>query len=259
MGVRSLSTGVLIAGIVALATVFASSAGGAPNGAAAPAVAETFTATLSGAQEVPPVPTAGTGTAIVQLNEAETMITVDVSFSNLSSNANGAHIHDAPPGVNGPIIFGLTGVPAATSGTVPQQSFSITAAQVAALRAGNYYVNVHSDLYPGGEIRGQLGPAPTAVRIVGAAAVRTPRGVLVRWRTANEARTLGFNVYRQQYGKLVKLNRAMIRSSAGAARGAAYSWLDRGARAQRGALKYRLQVVNLNGTRAWLASASVAR
>ena len=259
MGVPGLSKGVLTAGISALlavlATVFAGSAGGASNAAAARAVAQTFTATLTGAQEVPPSGSPGTGTATVQLNEAETMITVDVTFSGLVSNANGAHIHEAPPGQDGGIIFPLSNVPAATSGTIPQQSFAITAAQVAVLRAGNYYVNIHSDTFPGGEIRGQLALAPTAVRVVGAVAVRTPRGVLVRWRTANEVGSLGFNVYRQQHGKLVKLNRGLIRSAA--AGGHSYSWLDRSARARNGLLRYRVQVVNLNGRRAWLASASV--
>jgi hypothetical protein len=81
--------------------------------------------------------------------------------------------------------------------------------------------------------------------------------VLVRWRTASEAQTLGFNVYRVRQGKLVKLNRALIPSVfGGTVTGHPYSWLDR--RAPRGStmLAYRLQAVGLDGTRRWVARAS---
>lgn len=93
----------------------------------------------------------------------------------------------------------------------------------------------------------------TAVALRTASATRTRAGVLVRWRTASETQTLGFNVYRLQHGTLVKLNRALIPSVfGGTAMGHAYSWLDR--RAPRGSttLRYRLQAVSLDGTRKWV-------
>jgi hypothetical protein len=178
------------------------------------------------------------------------MITVTVDWQNLTGPCNGAHIHEAPPGVNGPIIFPMSNPPATTTGSV-SQSFAITPAQVSVLKAGGYYVNVHSTVYPGGEIRGQLS-GPTSVALRSGAASRTPAGVLVRWRTASEADVLGFNLYRSTKGRLVRLNRSLIGSAGGPASGHWYSWLDR--TAPRGMVGYRLEAVNLNGARSWVSS-----
>ena len=125
----------------------------------AAATAQNFTITLSGLQEVPANASTAIGTASVDLNAAETMITVNASWTGLGSNATAGHIHGpAGPGVNVGVLFGFAGVPAATSGSIPSQSFSITPAQVADLKAGQHYVNIHSASLPGGEIRGQLTP-----------------------------------------------------------------------------------------------------
>jgi uncharacterized delta-60 repeat protein len=103
-----------------------------------------------------------------------------------------------------------------------------------------------------------VGP-PTAVALASFRAVVARRGVLLRFRTAFEAQTLGFNIYRQQRGKLTRLNLTLISSIArGTTGGHTYSWLDRRAPRGTGALRYRLQAVSLDGTRSWLGSA-VAR
>jgi hypothetical protein len=116
----------------------------------------TFTGRMVGAQEVPANNSTGVGSATIVLNAAETQITVNVSFSGLSAPATAGHIHTGAPGVAGPITFPFAGVPAATSGTVPTQTFSITPAQVADLKNGNMYANIHDSNFPGGEIRAQL-------------------------------------------------------------------------------------------------------
>src|SRR5262249_6033101 len=129
-------------------------ASGGPAGAVG---GGTFTASLTGAQEVPPNASTATGTATVTLNAAETMITVSLTFSGLTAPATAAHIHGlAPPGTNAPVVFPLAGVPLATSGSIGPQVFAITAGQVSGLRSGLFYVNVHDSTFPGGEIRGQL-------------------------------------------------------------------------------------------------------
>ena len=123
-----------------------------------------FQATLTGAQEVPPNASTATGMATVVLNTAETMITVDLSWQDLTAPATAAHIHGpAAPGTNAPVIFAFSGVPSATTGMIPTQSFAITPAQVADLEAGLYYINVHDAVFPGGEIRGQLEEVQAAV------------------------------------------------------------------------------------------------
>jgi hypothetical protein len=131
-----------------------------------------FQATLVGAEQVPPVSTSASGTGIVVLNSAEDQITVNMSFAGLTSPANAAHIH-GPAGVgsNAGVLFPFSAVPAAMSGSIPQQTFAITAAQVAQLKAGQFYFNVHSDTNPGGEIRGQIRMAPFVARLTGAAQV----------------------------------------------------------------------------------------
>jgi CHRD domain/FG-GAP-like repeat len=123
------------------------------------------TTTLVGSQEVPPTGSSATGTGTVMLSADHTMITVDLSWSGLSSNASAAHIHGpAAAGVSGPIIFPFTGVSAATSGAIATQTFAVTPTQVAQLRAGLFYFNVHSQTFGGGEIRGQILPVCEAAR-----------------------------------------------------------------------------------------------
>ena len=76
----------------------------------------TFQAFLSGLGEVPPNASPATGVGQVVLNTAQTQITVDESWSGLLAPATASHIHNAPPGVNGAVIFTFAGVPAATTG-----------------------------------------------------------------------------------------------------------------------------------------------
>ncbi len=142
----------------------------------------TFQAVLQGINEVPPNGSPASGFGTVVLNAAQTQITVDENWSGLVAPASASHIHTAPAGVNGPVTFPFSGVPAATAGAIPTQVFAITAGQVASLFAGNMYMNVHDGAFPGGEIRGQLLLAPVpepgalALAGVGAAAL----GLLAR-------------------------------------------------------------------------------
>jgi hypothetical protein len=119
--------------------------------------ATTFTATLTGAQETPPNASPATGTGTVTLNDAQTTITVSLSFAGLVGASTAAHIHGpAAPGVPAPVIFPLTIPLGVTTGSVTGATFAVTPAQVADLRAGLWYFNVHSTVFPGGEIRGQI-------------------------------------------------------------------------------------------------------
>ncbi len=126
-----------------------------------------FTATLDGLQEVSPNNSPATGFGTVVLNDAMDQITVNLLWSGLTTAATAAHIHGpALPGVNAAVIFPLSGVPAATAGTIPQQIFSINAAQITELQEGLYYMNVHTSVFPGGEIRGQLVPEPVILSLL---------------------------------------------------------------------------------------------
>jgi hypothetical protein len=120
-----------------------------------------FQANLSGFGENPPNGSPGTGFGMLTLNAAQTQITVDENWSNLTAPATASHIH-GPGGVgtNAPVLFPFSGVPAATSGSIPEQSFAITPTQVGYLFSGYLYMNVHTSTFPGGEIRGQLLEVP---------------------------------------------------------------------------------------------------
>jgi hypothetical protein len=113
--------------------------------------AKTFIAALNAASEVPPTGTSGKGGGVVQLDAGETGGKAGLLFSSLSSAETAAHIHGpAAIGVNAPILFPLP------LGTVTDFAFSPTAQQVADLKAGQHYMNVHSNNFLNGEIRGQL-------------------------------------------------------------------------------------------------------
>jgi hypothetical protein len=117
--------------------------------------AQTYTANLSSAQEVPSNASTATGYARVFLNESAGTISYRVVFTGLSSNQTGSHIHGpAVRGANAGVIID-TGSTGATSGTLTGTS-PITPTQIAQLRSQQTYLNVHSVNFTGGEIRGQL-------------------------------------------------------------------------------------------------------
>lgn len=111
-----------------------------------------FSATLSGTNEVPAVSTTGKGLFIANLSKSETEVIFNMVFEGLSSAVTGAHIHQAPAGANGGVIFDLSPfiLGNVISGTWDPSGF------INALKAGELYINVHTVNHPGGEIRGQL-------------------------------------------------------------------------------------------------------
>ena len=114
---------------------------------------ETYQATLSGAEEVPAVTTAGTGTADVRYNSNSQMLSWSVTHSGLSGPVTAAHIHGpAGPGQNAGVLIPFTNVGA---GTITGEA-KITPEQLAQLTSGQWYVNLHTAARPAGEIRGQL-------------------------------------------------------------------------------------------------------
>jgi predicted small lipoprotein YifL len=111
-----------------------------------------FRATLGGNNEVPANGSTASGTATLTFNDETKIFTVTVNHSGVTATA--AHIHRAAAGTNGGVIFGFSPATSPINFTSP----ALTATQEAELKAGLYYVNVHSALFPGGEIRGQLIP-----------------------------------------------------------------------------------------------------
>ena len=129
----------------------------------------TFNVTVTGAQE--PGGTGdpdATGSATLELSPGAREVCYEISWVDIGNTADdrvwGGHIHVGPVGVNGDIFIHLFGGPPAsmntnflgtggTSGCVDAPSSAI--AQIIA-SPSDYYVNIHSNDYPGGAIRGQL-------------------------------------------------------------------------------------------------------
>lgn len=157
--------GVSIALLAILATVALGTAIGASAQSFDPNH-RTFSARLSGSQEVPPVATSGTGIAHFKLSEDGNALYYTLIVENLQ-DVLFAHIHVAPRGQNGPIVLPLSGARAgAVNGVLA--SGTVTAADLTGPLAGKTlgdlvvemqqdrtYTNVHTRAYPGGEIRGQ--------------------------------------------------------------------------------------------------------
>ncbi|MCA1632310.1 MAG: PQQ-dependent sugar dehydrogenase [Acidobacteria bacterium] len=113
-----------------------------------------FTASLTGTQEVPPNNSQGNGTATLLLDEDETTARVSLRFAGLSTPQTIAHVHGpAPAGQSAPPVFDLP------NGNFTDFQISLTPQQVSQLKAGLFYINVHSSAFPAGEIRGQFGLA----------------------------------------------------------------------------------------------------
>jgi hypothetical protein len=107
---------------------------------------------LTGAEEVPAAKTDGKGSGSFRVAEDGTL-TGSVTTDGVKGTM--AHIHQGAKGQNGPVIVPLT--KNGDTYSVPEGK-KLTPAQIEALKAGNLYVNVHSDRYKGGEVRAQLQP-----------------------------------------------------------------------------------------------------
>jgi hypothetical protein len=151
--------------------------------------AQTIRARLTGSEEVPVVSTAARGDFRGRIDRGAQTIAFELTYSGLQGTVTQAHIHVAQPNVNGVIVIWLCdsdsnpspldSTPACTSpdgkftGTITDADVVVAAAAsgaqfpqqiesgeieevIAAMRAGNTYVNVHTNLSPGGEIRGQI-------------------------------------------------------------------------------------------------------
>lgn len=122
------------------------------------AEAASFKVTLTGAQCVPSVETAATGTANLTYDPATRRVTWNIAYSGLSSPATMAHFHGpAGPGRNGPVKIWLTKQGSPPGNPITGQA-TLTPAQAQQFAAGQWYVNLHTQSHPACELRGQVIP-----------------------------------------------------------------------------------------------------
>jgi hypothetical protein len=116
-----------------------------------------FAAQLTGLFEVPPVESTGSGLALVAVNDKADRMFWNLAISGVETPTI-AHIHDNVSGANGPVAFDLLAGATLTTGIPVTGSAPISASHFANLLEGRNYVNVHSESFSGGELRGQLRP-----------------------------------------------------------------------------------------------------
>lgn len=133
------------------------------------AASNPYKAKLTGKDQVPPVKTKAGGNARFDLGPDGNSVKYMIDVKNIQ-NANAAHIHVGKKGENGGPVVGLFAGPAKKgnfSGTLAEGQFTADnflgtlkgkpmSALVDMIKAGNAYVNVHTDQNPNGEIRGQI-------------------------------------------------------------------------------------------------------
>lgn len=119
-----------------------------------------FETTLSGSNEVPVVASSANGNITATLTGNE--LTVEGSFEGLSSEYLFSHLHAGMAGEAGGVLFTLTATTDADmkggTYTTANNTFTLTSGQVDTLTARGIYVNIHSENYGAGELRGQLAP-----------------------------------------------------------------------------------------------------
>jgi hypothetical protein len=114
-----------------------------------------FVANMNGRQETPPVATDANGSGTIMLDRATHKLYWDVSYNNLSSPVTAAHFHGpSGPGVAADVQVPVD-VPTGSTERV-QGEAQLTDEQMREVLGGLWYLNIHTEEHPDGEIRGQV-------------------------------------------------------------------------------------------------------
>jgi hypothetical protein len=137
--------------LVAIGVFGAIGAAGATRASEASHGGQPLHATLQPESEVA---SNGSGSALVTLNQGQSEVCFDITVSDLTSPVILAHIHQGAAGTNGPIVVDFMEPVNGLNGCVHADAALIS--EIRHDRAG-FYVNVHTTMFPTGEVRGQLG------------------------------------------------------------------------------------------------------
>jgi len=216
----------------------------------APSGLYTINVTLSGAQEVPPAASPGTGTLTGTYDEVTNIIDFSLVFSGLLSPTNNAHFHaPAPRGVNAPVIIGFVpGFPLGVTSGNYDTTFTLTPGQETDLLAGLVYVNIHTNLFPGGEIRAQLdtvGGGTLPVELSSFASNVLKNNVTLNWSTVIEVNNSGFDIQRKSSESTEWTSVGYVTGYGNSNQVINYSFVDRGL--NNGSYNYRLKQIDING------------
>jgi CHRD domain len=122
-----------------------------------------FLALATGSQETPPVDTPGVALALFTLT-ADHKLNYEIHVTGLKGKFAAMHLHRGKAGVAGPVIYPIT-TPFDTN-NVTKGALDFKPEDEADLASQNFYFNIHTDLFGGGETRGQVVPSPVNVQVV---------------------------------------------------------------------------------------------
>lgn len=109
-----------------------------------------FETTLEGSNEIPANSSVSAGSATLNYNEDTKIFELTVTHDIAIPLAG--HIHAGAVGENGPVVFPFDSAKSPIKFTSPV----LTEQQISALNSGLFYVNIHTEAFPNGEIRGNL-------------------------------------------------------------------------------------------------------
>lgn len=115
-----------------------------------------FSAALSGDQEVPPIETDASGVGTFFLNDAKDSLCVSLTVTGLSGPVTGAHIHTGAVGENGPVLINFDGNISGNRIQAVVTGDDLTPESLKMMLDGELYFNIHTEMHPAGEIRGQI-------------------------------------------------------------------------------------------------------
>lgn len=113
-----------------------------------------FRVPLSGQEEVPPADADGRGIAWIKVKPSHDRFCYALSVARIDGDITAAHLHQAPAGVNGPIVIPLEPPFDGSSAACVTIDHDLAVAIVT--DPEGFYVNVHSTVFPDGAVRGQL-------------------------------------------------------------------------------------------------------
>ena len=127
-------------------------------GGSAMAATQSFQVPLVGSQEVPSVESAGQAVADLTYDPATRMVTWTITYVGLSGPVTMAHFHGpAAKGENAAPQIWLTKQGSPAENPIKGQA-TLTPEQAKDFLGGKWYVNLHTQAHPAGEIRGQVLP-----------------------------------------------------------------------------------------------------
>jgi hypothetical protein len=205
-----------------------------------------FNLTYSGTQEVPPNGSPGTGTIVGTFDNVTKVLSYTINFSGLVGNTTAGHFHGpAGIGFNAPVLIGYAGFPTGVQSGSYANSHVLTPLQETHLMAGLVYSNIHTNQFPGGEIRTQMIlDAPLPVELSSFTSVIYKNNVTLNWTTSSENNNAGFDIERStstsQWTKV-----GFVAGKGNSVTANDYSFSDKGINV--GVYNYRLKQTDFNG------------